>query len=503
MFSGIDFLGNSSVRLAQQQTLQTYGNNLTGSATFSNTGQSHTIGLTTTTTTAIGTSPFTIEFWIWPTQSDTDQGIFGTRSTTNSSGRHYCILNSSGRSGWARVTFVNNPSGGSLNTTNSIMSGTFNYNRWNHVAITRDSSNVCRIFINGLLSSETQTWNTNFADNQYVIGRQSTDITTSNGLVYSSIACFSISNICVYNSAFTPVRKEIITDSSKILLLNFSSSSNLLVDSRGLNTITNSGVIFSNNNPNVSEQTLVIRWDWRGTNGAQLAKTVNVVDKSGLGSASRSLVANTPSSSAFSIESLTTVTNTSLQKFNNWSYFRSGTGNTGYYRSNNTIFPMYTLPNGGSYSVSFWYRPSTIAGLSESRVYQLLTSTPIRMFRNGNWSSSSFTNTEGTSIPNNNATTYVANASGRTFTISNNAWCHVVVTCNVSTGLLNVYVNNIQVVTNVTTTGFFSSNQMFGDPIQLLVNSSSNGNIGYMTDFRLYNSELPASFITLLFNGDL
>lgn len=229
---------NSAVALPSGPT-QSYGGSFSGSmSTGTGTATPATRYLSVDTAQSIGTSKFTIEFWIYLTQNTTGQGVFGTKYSSNNKniGRHTAWFNFPGNIG--KILFQNGDT-----AAQSLVTETMALNTWHHVAITRDSSNVCRIFTNGVLGATTRTWTTNFADNQYAVGRAYRDL-NQECIDRGYLTGFSISKECYYTTSFTPTRQKLNSDSTKTLLLNFNSSGALLTDSSpSNNTVTNNNAM--------------------------------------------------------------------------------------------------------------------------------------------------------------------------------------------------------------------------------------------------------------------
>ena len=94
----------------------------------------------------ITTGPFTIELWIYPLSLNTTI-LSRFYWQTGDNGGWILSTNSSGFIVFGYSTGVWNTYGGTTTTTNPIK-----INEWSHIAITRDSSNTLRVFVNGLSS---------------------------------------------------------------------------------------------------------------------------------------------------------------------------------------------------------------------------------------------------------------------------------------------------------------------------------------------------------------
>lgn len=102
----------------------------------------------------------------------------------------------------------------------------------------------------------------------------------------------------------------------------------------------------------------------------------------------------------------------------------------------------------------------------------------------------------------NTNTCNVNNATTTNFTITSNQWTHIVVTLT-SANVCNIYVNNVQVRTNITVSGAYPSTStgvtgiLGGVPVG---NGGSNF-MGYIDDFRIYNKILTTTEIQALYGG--
>ena len=113
----------------------------TGSMIFDGTGDYLTVP--PSSILQFGASPFTVEFWMYPTNVAGDRGIFGLHGVGTD---HYCgiLINNAGNlKTWYRQTSLNNVTG----------STTLVANTWYHVALVRTSDTVennLRIYLNGV-----------------------------------------------------------------------------------------------------------------------------------------------------------------------------------------------------------------------------------------------------------------------------------------------------------------------------------------------------------------
>ena len=139
----------------------------------------------------IGSSPFTIEFWIYGTfNNGTVKTIFDGRSAGDTS---QWMLAQEADNTWAVLDSVGNTvaSGWDANT--------FSNNTWTHVAISRSGSTT-KYFINGTATASVSD-STNWVNGDLTIGGRYADSGNSH-LGY--IDEFRISKIARYTSNFTP-----------------------------------------------------------------------------------------------------------------------------------------------------------------------------------------------------------------------------------------------------------------------------------------------------------
>ena len=98
-------------------------------------------------------SPFTIEFWAKPTETDNDDAPVSNRNATDAN-----------RSGWV---FFQRAAGWNFRTYNGsgsavgwdLTGGTSNLNEWSHVVATWDGTGAgtARLFVNGVLADDTNS----------------------------------------------------------------------------------------------------------------------------------------------------------------------------------------------------------------------------------------------------------------------------------------------------------------------------------------------------------
>jgi hypothetical protein len=166
------------------------------------------------------TGPFTMECWIYPLTLSSSTGFeliynWGSGIATTSS----AIFNISG-SYTVQLNY-------GIGSTNSAVTGTTAKvvaNQWNHVAVTRDSSNVIRLFVNGVVDSTTATVSGTFNNSgePLLVGAGS----TSGGPTPNAYATGYLSDVrinsttAVYTASFTPPTTPLTAISGTKLLLN-------------------------------------------------------------------------------------------------------------------------------------------------------------------------------------------------------------------------------------------------------------------------------------------
>jgi hypothetical protein len=149
------------------------------------------------------TGQFTIEGWYYATAFPSPAVFFGNWDTG-------CLLRKSG----SDLQWYCSPGGTSSSTQ------TINTNQWYHIAVTRDASNVQRVFLNGVLASSATGAGTVTMTN-FCVGAESTGASTSN-IWAGYISNFRILNgTCLYTSTFTPPTTPLTAITNTSLLTNF------------------------------------------------------------------------------------------------------------------------------------------------------------------------------------------------------------------------------------------------------------------------------------------
>lgn len=162
--------------------------------------------LTATLPNAFGTNDFTIEGWVWTSNTD-NHGMFHLSSTIlpASTANSIAIAPRAGNNGWT----VYLGSGTSFNTTIGCATNT-----WYHVAVVR-SSGTSTVYIDGaVLRSQADT--TDYSITALAIGGYYSTSFTLTGYIDE----FRISDNARYTSTFTPPTSAFTNDANTIMLLH-------------------------------------------------------------------------------------------------------------------------------------------------------------------------------------------------------------------------------------------------------------------------------------------
>ena len=155
----------------------------------------------------IATGEFTIEAWVYPTAYNTAQIIIGNSNWNIGQNSGYQIyIKSTGVVGLGASAGVFNTYPEVYASTNAVL-----LNKWSHIAITRDASNVIRSFINGVLDPTTASYSTSLN-----LQTSQNPTTIISGALYdgglantftgyiSNIRVVNGSGSCLYTTTFTP-----------------------------------------------------------------------------------------------------------------------------------------------------------------------------------------------------------------------------------------------------------------------------------------------------------
>lgn len=183
------------------------------SSSLYNNGTANYLLLQPTSSFAIGTSNFTLEFWYYPLALST-QTLFGTRPlNTNGS---YMSVSQYGTGDKGINFYVNN-------TQVLLEENVFTANTWTNVALVKNA-NVTKFYINGVARSNTYADTTSYLASHVVIGVN--DHTWSGLYLNGYMDEFRFSNVARYTSNFTPATQPFIDDLNTICLLHFDGSNN-------------------------------------------------------------------------------------------------------------------------------------------------------------------------------------------------------------------------------------------------------------------------------------
>ena len=180
------------------------------------------------------TGQFTVEGWIYTTASAT-QIIYSQYTSVNSSRWMFLIDNSSGY----KLSVAHGTAATVFGSTVVPL------NQWNHVALTRDASNVLRIFLNGVLDGSQSSYTSTLQQTDPRIGYYNNSGSVYfNGYISNLRA---INGTAQYTASFTPPTTP-LTAISGTSFLGF--QSNRLIDkSTNGYAIINTGVQISPNIP--------------------------------------------------------------------------------------------------------------------------------------------------------------------------------------------------------------------------------------------------------------
>jgi hypothetical protein len=194
------------------------------SANFPGTTNSYVEG---TLNSGFGTTDFTVEFWVYPTvTTSNERGVFDTRTNGGASSDGFCIRTNSTNQ-FLFIPFSN---------TNSI-TWTRTNNAWQHIAVVRTGGSIY-IYSNGVLQGSTISGGTNnYTGTTVRLGAFRDNATTSFGVFTGYIDEVRLSSTARYYGNFTPVSSPFTSDAQTKLLLHFdgSAGSNSISDSSAFN----------------------------------------------------------------------------------------------------------------------------------------------------------------------------------------------------------------------------------------------------------------------------
>jgi hypothetical protein len=197
-----------------------YGVSAVGGSAYFN-GSTDYLSVPSNANLTLGTSDFTIEFWAyWTDTSSTYPAIYDQRPGAN--GAYPLILLLSGVLSYY------------VNTAQVIAGPTVVKNQWYHVAVAR-SSNVTKLFVNGVQAGSSYSDTTNYSGGAINIGRTFDGYYTTGYISNLRV----VKGTAVYTSNFTPPTSPATAISGAQLLLNGTNSG--VYDSTARNDVSTVG----------------------------------------------------------------------------------------------------------------------------------------------------------------------------------------------------------------------------------------------------------------------
>ena len=270
----------------------------------------------------LGTSDFTIEFWVYPLDVRTFSLYDSRTNETNPNGNGF-VIGTSASQAW--VVYQ---------AANRIVGPTVVANQWTHVAVTRSGSSV-KMWINGVQVGSTWTTTGSFSDGATLIG---TDYPKNARFVYGYIDDFRISQFARYVSTFTPPTAALPTTASSTPADPYYGYTSLLLHMDGSSGSTN----FVDSGPNALTVTSV--------GSAQISTTQSKFGgASGIFNGSSSYLSVTGSTSLFSFSGDFTVEGfvyfSALPTSGNYAGFFFARGAS----ASASAFQYYMFNNAGTY----------------------------------------------------------------------------------------------------------------------------------------------------------
>lgn len=176
-----------------------------------------------------GTSNFTIEFWYHPLA---DNQYWAMIMDAGSNNKTAIGVGANNGATTGHISFMVGDGAALLQTGNSIADSS----RWYHIACVRNGS-TASIYVDGTLDVSNNVYgsisgdlrNGRFGHSAYGGGGGGDNYTNAH---YTNVR---ISNIARYSANFIPSKTALTSDSNTLLLLNFTDTSNLLLDTRPSN----------------------------------------------------------------------------------------------------------------------------------------------------------------------------------------------------------------------------------------------------------------------------
>ena len=181
-----------------------------GSVYFDNTAGDRIL---TSATSAIGTSDFTIEAWVYPNSFSTQEPIICcSDDTSGDTNNWYMYLNANGD-----LVFKYNGSTSVTSTAGTVL------NTWNHVAVTATGGTIY-LWVNGKTDTNV-TYTHNYTDTRIKIGVNRSHTQTFDGYIADARVIIGTAQ---YTSNFTPPSAPLShTGSQTTLLMNNKSDANI------------------------------------------------------------------------------------------------------------------------------------------------------------------------------------------------------------------------------------------------------------------------------------
>jgi len=212
-----------------------------GSAYFLNASSTH-LSIANNSTFTLGTNNHTIEFWCYQTARGTydSSWVYDHSAAGPVTNAYYFDMGAS-------YFNVNLGTGSSLLQTTNLSSNLPSLNAWHHYAIVRNA-NTITLYVDGTSVGTITTSQSIPAQNGAMwMGGTGTSGQNITGYVTDLRV---VNGTAVYTSNFSPPLAPLTAIANTVLLLNESSSTNLLQDSSSYNwTITNNNVTWSSNTP--------------------------------------------------------------------------------------------------------------------------------------------------------------------------------------------------------------------------------------------------------------
>jgi hypothetical protein len=171
----------------------------TASALFGANTAGNAVSQLRCTIPAIGTNPFTIEGWVYLTSNATSFFVF----SNNANSGYTAALNDTTAFYFSYSSVSNAVRFQYYTPTTTSIAGTtqFSNNTWYHIAASRDSSNLVRLFVNGTQEA-SETINHNFSNPYAIIGAFAA---TTSATPDRYLDDFRLTiGVCRYTENFTP-----------------------------------------------------------------------------------------------------------------------------------------------------------------------------------------------------------------------------------------------------------------------------------------------------------